>query len=369
MSDLATVKALQKSNAQLPVHWYFDERIAALEQRLLFERGPGYVGHELMVPNVGDFHCLDWTGDAHVLVRGDAGIELLSNVCRHRQSTIMKGRGNTKVLVCPLHRWTYGLNGKLLGAPHFPANPCLDLARTATRAWNGLIFSGARDPSRDLAKLGCRADLDFSGYVFDRVETTEYKFNWKTFIEVYLEDYHVEPFHPGLSNFVNCDDLSWDLGDWYSVQTVGVNRGLKRPGTPAYREWHDQVLNKYSDGRTLRQGAIWMVYYPNVMIEWYPEVLVVSTVLPRGPEACSNVVEFYFPEEIALFEPEYIAAERKAYAETAHEDEVICMRMTEGRRALLTQGLNDTGPYQSPMEDGMLHFHEFLHRHLDPHLG
>ena len=37
MSDLAAVKALQKSNAQLPVHWYFDERITALEQRLLFE--------------------------------------------------------------------------------------------------------------------------------------------------------------------------------------------------------------------------------------------------------------------------------------------------------------------------------------------
>jgi choline monooxygenase len=42
--------------------------------------------------------------------------------------------------------------------------------------------------------------------------------------------------------------------------------------------------------------------------------------------------------------------------------------MTEGRRALLAQGLNDMGPYQAPMEDGMLHFHEFLHRHLDPHL-
>ena len=185
---------------------------------------------------------------------------------------------------------------------------------------------------------------------------------------MYLEDYHVEPFHPGLSNFVDCEDLLWDLGDWYSVQTVGVNRGLKRPGTPAYREWHDQVL-RYSEGRTPRQGAIWMVYYPNVMVEWYPQVLVVSTVIPRGPEACSNVVEFYFPEEIALFEPDYIAAVRKAYAETAHEDEVICMRMTEGRRALLAQGLNDTGPYQSPMEDGMLHFHEFLHRHLDCHLG
>jgi phenylpropionate dioxygenase-like ring-hydroxylating dioxygenase large terminal subunit len=367
MSDLATVKALQQSNAQLPVNWYFDERIAALEQRLLFEKGPGYVGHELMVPNVGDYNSLDWAGDSHALVHGEAGIELLSNVCRHRQSTILKGRGNTRNLVCPLHRWTYALNGKLLGAPHFPGNPCLDLARVPMRRWNGMLFNGGRDPAHDLAKLGCRTAIDFSGYVFDRAEITQYAFNWKTFIEVYLEDYHVEPFHPGLSNFVDCNDLAWDLGDWYSVQTVGVNRGLKRPGSEAYREWHEQVL-RYGAGETPRHGAIWMVYYPNVMIEWYPQVLIVSTLVPRGPEACTNVVEFYFPEEIAYFERDYVEAERKAYAETAREDELICLRMTEGRRALFRQGVDETGPYQSPMEDGMLHFHEFLHRHLDAYV-
>ena len=368
MSDLATVKALRESNAQLPVHWYHEERIAALEHRLLFNAGPGYVGHELMVPEIGDYYGLHWSGDSHVLVRSAAGVELLSNVCRHRQSTILKGRGNTKVLVCPLHRWTYGLNGKLLGAPHFPGNPCLDLDRIALHNWNGMLFSGRRDPAFDLAKLACRADIDFSGYVFDRTEVTEYQFNWKTFIEVYLEDYHVEPFHPGLNSFVDCDDLSWEFGDWYSVQTVGINRGLKRPGSPVYREWQEQVL-KFGNGKLPRFGAIWMVYYPNLMIEWYPHCLIISTLIPRGPDACSNIVEFYFPEEIALFERDYVEAERKAYAETAYEDEVICMRMTEGRRALWRQGINETGPYQSPMEDGMRHFHEFLHRHLDPHIN
>jgi phenylpropionate dioxygenase-like ring-hydroxylating dioxygenase large terminal subunit len=368
MSDLATVKALQESNAQLPVSWYFDERIASLERKLLFEAGPGYVGHELMVPEVGDYHSLQWSGHSHVLVRNASGVELLSNVCRHRQATVLKGRGSAKSLVCPLHRWTYGLDGKLLGAPHFPARPCLDLARLRTETWNGLLFRGPRSPNADLAPLGCLDDLSFEGYVFDRVEATEYAFNWKTFIEVYLEDYHVEPFHPGLSHFVDCGGLRWEMGDWYSVQTVPINRGLKRAGSPAYGRWQEQVL-KRRNGEVPRHGAIWMVYYPNVMIEWYPEVLVVSTVVPRGPEACTNVVEFYFPEEIALFEREYVEAERQAYVETALEDEVICMRMTEGRRALLQQGLSEVGPYQSPTEDGMRHFHEFLHRHLDPHLS
>ena len=33
---------------------------------------------------------------------------------------------------------------------------------------------------------------------------------------------------------------------------------------------------------------------------------------------------------------------------------------------MLLQGRNEIGPYQSPMEDGMRHFHEFLRREMGP---
>ena len=368
MSDLATLHALSSTaSPQLPVHWYFDPQIHALEQRLLFEHGPGYIGHELMVPNPGDFHALEWMGNAKSLVRNANGVELISNVCRHRQAIILKGRGNAKSIVCPLHRWTYGLDGKLLGAPHFPCNPCLDLGKSPLQNWNGMLFAGKRDVARDLANLGVTRDLDFSGFMLDRVQIDEYACNWKTFIEVYLEDYHVVPFHPGLGNFVSVDDLHWEFGDWYSVQTCGVKKGLARPGTPVYEKWHD-VLLRYNEGREPPHGAIWLTCYPNIMVEWYPHVLVVSAIIPRGPEACTNVIEFYYPEDIALFERDFVAAEQAAYEETAIEDAEICERMTAGRRALYLQGRNETGPYQSPMEDGMLHFHEFLRREIGQHL-
>ena len=109
-------------------------------------------------------------------------------------------------------------------------------------------------------------------------------------------------------------------------------------------------------------GAIWLTYYPNITVEWYPHCLVVSTVIPRGPEHTTNVVEFYYPEDIVLFEREFIDAERAAYMETGVEDKDICERMDAGRKALYLQGRSEVGPYQSPMEDGMLHFHEFLRR-------
>jgi len=364
MSDLASQRALNRASPQLPVDWYFDPQVYALEQKILFERGPGYVGHELLVPNLGDYHVLERLDNAKSLVRNPAGVALLSNVCRHRQAIMLDGRGNTRSsIVCPIHRWTYGLDGKLLGAPHFPGNPCLDLGRTPLQNWNSLLFDSKRDVVRDFAALGVKGDLDFSGYMLDRVQIDEYACNWKTFIEVYLEDYHVVPFHPGLGNFVSIDDLRWEFGSWYSVQTCGVKKSLTRPGTPVYQKWHDVVL-RYNEGREPSHGAIWLTYYPNIMVEWYPHVLVVSSIVPRGPEACSNVIEFYYPEDIVLFEREFVAAEQAAYSETALEDAEICDRMTAGRRALHRQGISETGPYQSPMEDGLLHFHEFLRREL-----
>jgi hypothetical protein len=33
--------------------------------------------------------------------------------------------------------------------------------------------------------------------------------------------------------------------------------------------------------------------------------------------------------------------------------------MDAGRRILVERGVNEVGPYQSPMEDGMQHFHEW----------
>jgi choline monooxygenase len=367
MSNLAGYSELTRVSPQLPMSWYFDPRVHAVEQEVLFATGPGYVGHELMVPNPGDYFSLDWMNQGKVLVHGRSKVELLSNVCRHRQSTLLQGRGSTANIVCPLHRWTYDLDGKLLGAPHFSGNPCLDLPKTPLKRWNGMLFSGKRDVAKDLIGLSCQAELDFEGYIFDRATSVDYNFNWKTFVEVYLELYHVVPFHPGLGSFVNCDDLQWDVGDRFSTQIVGVNSGLTRAGSATYHKWHEAVRTRYQ-GSDPVHGAIWMIYYPNIMIEWYPNVLVISTLIPRGPEKCTNVVEFYYPEEIALFERDYIVAEQAAYEETALEDEEICLRMTRGRRALYEEGVDPIGPYQSPMEDGMVHFHEFLHRELDPRL-
>jgi choline monooxygenase len=363
MSDLLIGHPLKPAQSQLPVAWYFDTEVFAREAQRLFRAGPNYVGHELMVPAVGDYHTLAWLDHAKMLVRDASGVSLLSNVCRHRQSIMLEGRGNAASIVCPLHRWTYDLKGELLGAPHFPESPCLKLASTPLRSWNGLLFAGPADPAAALAGMTTLGDWDFSGYVLDRVMVDEYQMNWKTFIEVYLEVYHVDPYHPGLGNFADCNNFAVDYGEDWSVQIVQAKAGLGRPGTPVYRKWHEACL-KFLDGRVPKQGALWMTFFPGLMLEWYPNVLVVSHLIPRSPTHTTNVVEFYYPEEIALFEREFVEAQQAAYVETAKEDDEICRRMDRGRRALWTQGLEDAGPYQSPMEDTMVHFHEWVRRKL-----
>jgi len=240
----------------------------------------------------------------------------------------------------------------------------MNLSPTRLQSWNGLLFEqNSVNVAEIMSKLSVTKDLDFSGYMLDHIEVHDCDYNWKTFIEVYLEDYHVEPFHPGLGNFVTCSDLRWEFGENYSVQTVGINNGLTKFGSPKYRKWQEQVM-KFRKGVVPPYGAIWLTIYPNIMVEWYPHVLVVSTVWPNGTGKTTNVVEFYYPEEIVLFEREFVEAERAAYMETCIEDDEIGVRMDVGRRILFDRGVNEVGPYQSPMEDGMQHFHEWYRSRL-----
>jgi choline monooxygenase len=376
MNDRSPTARLASSQAQLPVSAYFEEDVFKQEMESIFRRSALYVGSEKAVPNVGDWQRLAHEGGGRVLVRNATGVELISNVCRHRQALILggeignvagatNGSGNLGAsgghIVCPLHRWTYDTRGELLGAPQFETRPCRHLDRFELRHCHGLLYEGLRDPAHDMAPLFARPEFDFSDYELDHVEVHTCHYNWKTFIEVYLEDYHVGPFHPGLGNFVTCEDLSWAFADTYSLQRVGVNNALAQPGSDVYGRWHERLLD-YRDGAAPEFGAIWVTYFPTHMIELYPHALVVSTLYPKSPQETINVVEFYYPSDIAAFEREFVDAHRAAYLETVIEDDEIGERMDAGRFALHRRGGSDAGPYQSPMEDGMRHFHEWYRK-------
>lgn len=366
MSDIGSRLQVARPTSQLPIEWYFDEQLHRQELQTLFLNGPRYVGHELMVPEVGDYYALPQEDSGRALVRNEGGIELVSNICRHRQAIMLDGRGKTNNIVCPLHRWTYDLKGELLGAPHFEKSPCLNLQKFPLKSWNGLLFEdNGRDILKDLGNSKFAKYFDFTGYKLGHVEMHPCNYSWRTFIEVYLEDYHVVPFHPGLGKFVNCGNLAWEFGENYSVQTVGILDHLNTTGSPVYEKWTEQCRKYFDGGKSLPEfGAVWLTYYPNIMLEWYPGVITVSTVHPISMTKTMNVVEFYYPEEVVDFEPDFMAAQQAAYMETAIEDDEIGERMDRGRLQLHARATNEVGPYHSPFEDGMQHFHEYLRREL-----
>ncbi|MFA7436897.1 aromatic ring-hydroxylating dioxygenase subunit alpha [Castellaniella sp.] len=358
----------------LSVDHYFDPGILEIERQKIFSRSASYVGHEKMVPASGDWRTLVHEGGGRMLLRDGQTVRLLSNVCRHRQA-LMLGSQDGQVpdcasgnlcstggrILCPVHHWSYDTRGRLLNAPLFPRTPDAALESWPLFDCHGLLFEGARDPSDDLGHLFTRPEFDFSGYALHHVEVHPCRYNWKTFIEVYLEDYHVGPFHPGLGQFVSCDDLEWEFGDFFSLQKVGIHQALGQPGSDVYQAWHTQLL-AYASGQVPHFGALWVTYFPTHMIEVYPYCLVLSTLYPQGPQDTVNVIEFYYPEEIIAFEPEFIEAQQAAYMETAIEDDEIAERMDAGRRALMRRGTTESGPYQRPLEDGMDHFHAWYRR-------
>ncbi len=102
MTNLATAQKLAPSNLQLPVSAYFDADLYQREIELLFKQGPGYVGHELMVPEISSYQTLSAENEGRILVRNESGVELLSNVCRHRQALMLNGGGKADNIVWPI---------------------------------------------------------------------------------------------------------------------------------------------------------------------------------------------------------------------------------------------------------------------------
>lgn len=349
---------------QLPVEWYVDPAIHAAEVEHVFASGPGYVGHESMVPDEGSYHVLDWRQEAWMLARKEREVHLLSNVCRHRQALMLEGRGTVRNIVCPIHRWSYDLAGQQRAAPHFPENPCRDLDRRPLRRWNGLLFEGRRDLAAELAGFSMAAEFDYSGYVYESTVIEDYPVNWKTFMEIYLELYHVEPFHSGLKGYVDCpafEPADWEFGESWSNQVMTLRRDVSG-ASEAYRRYYQLVTDLR--GRPPEHAALWFCLYPNLMLEWYPEALAVSFLLPTSPTTTRNVVDLFYPADVLAGHGDIVAAHQAAYEESAAEDRLIVERIDRGRRALFEQGTDDRGPYQQPLEDGMVHFHRWLRGQL-----
>jgi phenylpropionate dioxygenase-like ring-hydroxylating dioxygenase large terminal subunit len=347
----------------LPISWYFDPDILEIERQSLFAAGPTYSGHTSLLKTDGDYFTLGGLQTGKLLVQSGGRPQLISNICRHRQSQMMTGAGHAKNIVCPVHNWAYDLDGCQVAAPHFEKNPCLDLERTELAEWNGLYFTGPRDVRHELAPLESWTELDTSNYVLERIDEEEHDLNWKAFLEVYLEDYHISSVHPGFRAFVDTADIRGAFqavgGDRFFFEQVHVRWPLPQAATPLFAEYQKVLLDVLA-GHRPPYAAIWMCLFPGQLVEWYPFTMVATTYTPISPTRTRLRSEYYFDRQISATRRDYVETGLAVLDEVTGEDQEAAQKLQNGRNALHAAGENAQGPYQMPMEQGLRRFHDCL---------
>jgi phenylpropionate dioxygenase-like ring-hydroxylating dioxygenase large terminal subunit len=109
----------------LPYDWYVDHGKFELELQRIFSRTWQYVGHASRVAAPGDFFTTHLGELPIVITRDENGdLHALRNVCCHRGAeVVLAPDGNRKTLQCHYHAWSYGLDGRLVGAPRSGQEP------------------------------------------------------------------------------------------------------------------------------------------------------------------------------------------------------------------------------------------------------
>jgi choline monooxygenase len=296
---------------------------------------------------------IEHLGHKKALVKSSNGIVLTDNVCVHRQAIMVHGEQDYhSTLTCPLHKWTYDKDGTLLGEPagFYSKAPCLKVTRPFE--WNGLLWDSA--PDIDLSAVPYHDYLNPKNYVFHSAHVEDYDFSWEIFVEIVLDSYHVNAVHPGLSNFVDMSSYTQFSGDGFAYQSTKLTRDLLHNPSKNFSAWQNYIL-KYYPGR-FEFASMWLVLYPNVMIEYYPGTCIVGIIYPTST-GCRFIYEFYYEDDIIAFDPEFIRLEQASYNEACAEDEEVCRRIQLGRHNL-------SQCYTHPLEGQIEHWYQYLKEKL-----
>jgi Rieske 2Fe-2S family protein len=209
-------------------------------------------GFEAEVRAAGDYLSFMVGRWPVLVVRGrDGTLRAFHNSCRHRGSILCApGTGTGARLTCPYHRWTYGLDGRLLAAGRMPDD--FDKGAHALKPVHlesvaGAIFVCLAETPPDITVL--RRDLTpllaphrlHRAKVAFKSTLVEYA-NWKLVMENGRECYHCATGHPELSRTFPVTaseyfDLEADAARAFDQRMLTL--GL--PGGPAGEDWWQAV--------------------------------------------------------------------------------------------------------------------------------
>jgi len=149
-----TAETLTSGAKTLGQKYFVSREILAEEQEAIFSTQWMLVGHQSQIAGAGDYIVQQVSGESLIVIRDKSGeIRAFYNVCRHRGTRLKEDVcGHASAIQCPYHAWTYGLDGKLIGAPHMDEVPGFDKAEYSLHTvnlalWEGFIFVNlAKEP-------------------------------------------------------------------------------------------------------------------------------------------------------------------------------------------------------------------------------
>jgi len=153
----------------------------------------------------GDYLTMKIGRDPVVILRDRDGVlRAMSNICRHRMSTLLEGSGNLKGrITCPYHAWTYNLDGRLIGAAHMRDNfdkKEVCLPQFQVEVWNGWVYVSLDPDATPLAsRLGPLTEqlksYNVSEYTTLFRAEEIWDTNWKILVQNFTEGYHLFVAH------------------------------------------------------------------------------------------------------------------------------------------------------------------------------
>jgi len=292
----------------LPPAVYRDAAVFDLEQRRMFRSGWVGLGRADRWRATGDYTTVTIADVPIVVVRGDEGtLRGFDNTCSHRANPVMKGEGNCVRMQCDFHAWTYRLDGSVHAAPSMQQTPGFDRADYGLHEFSiaerfGFAFVSLDHDPPDIDEWLTDFETMHLSWSLDRLVTGRRRefhldANWKPFMEVFNEYYHLPYVHP---DSINATYLEPDAVD--DVKGSFTTQFGLTDGTGALLDgMKDSVLPVMPGlvGRD-RDGVRYTWIYPNMTFAAGSEAVWMYEVYPVSPgrTLCAQTVCFP-PETIA----------------------------------------------------------------------
>ena len=303
LQGLKKVKHPLADSLTLPPLCYSDEGWLERERRQLFGRGWIAVGREDRWRRAGDYATFDLAGVPLVVMRDNAGrLRAWANSCRHRGMRLLSGEGRCKVMACPLHAWTYDLNGALISAPRMETSRDFDptgfgLVAFRLECQDGFAFvcldpeqRGLEDWLGDFA--GVHRPWALGEWATTRVREFEVDCNWKLFMEIFNEYYHLPCVHPhsiadAYLEPAQCDAVMGEYTTQFGVTkgSGGLLEAHRHQGLPPAPNLRGRNLN----------GTRYTWVYPNLTFAACFDALWMYQAYPVSTDCCKVTQTIAFP--------------------------------------------------------------------------